>query len=147
MASVHSPVIQHHERLMVTARRSGYVVAIAVNIFMFWIFNNILAWGALPFLTQEFARVLWLLNLSIGMTILFNLTYLGYDPQWYRSLTQVALNGISMVGTIRLFQVFPFDFSTYEFPWQLVARGVLVLALVGLVVGTATELFRMIRPR
>ena len=61
------------------ARRSGYVIAIAVNVVMLYVVNNLLAWDILPFLTDDFGRVLWLIDISLLATIMVNLIYVEYD--------------------------------------------------------------------
>ena len=76
-------------------RRSGYVVAIAVNVFMLYVANNLLAWDVLPFLTPDFGKVLWLIDISLIATILINALYLAYDHAWFRSFSQIALIAIS----------------------------------------------------
>ena len=130
-----------------TARRAGYLVTIVVNLVLLVIVNNLLTWGWLPFLTDDFTRVLPILNLSIGASIIVNAIYLAYDPLWFTELFEVVLLGISFAAGLRLYQVFPFDFSAYEFAWDTVVRGILVLGLVGvgigLVAGTVKLLVRL----
>ena len=129
------------------ARRAGYLVTIVVNLVLLVIVNNLLTWGWLPFLTDDFTRVLPILNLSIGASIIVNAIYLAYDPLWFTGLFEVVLLGISFAAGLRLYQVFPFDFSAYEFAWDTVVRGILVLGLVGvgigLVAGTVKLLVRL----
>jgi hypothetical protein len=36
-----------------------------------------------------------------------------------------------MLVAIRMFQVFPFDFSGYEFDWERVTRFLMVLGMIG----------------
>ncbi|HKX76743.1 MAG TPA: hypothetical protein VJR05_15275 [Acidimicrobiia bacterium] len=126
-------------------RQFGYLVAIAINVVMLWAANNLLDWGVLPFLTEDFRAVLWLINISLVISIAVNATYLGYDRQWYRSLTQAVLNGISLIVTVLLFQVFPFDFTAYQFPWESITRVMLVLVMVGTVAGIAAEFYKLAR--
>jgi hypothetical protein len=88
----------------VGARRFGYLVAIAINVVMLVIVNNILEWGWIPFLTDDFQEVMWLINLSITASILANMAYIAYDPRWFKSLTQIGLNLISMVVIVRMYR-------------------------------------------
>jgi hypothetical protein len=127
------------------ARRFGYLVAVLVNVVMLVVVNNILDWGWLPFLTDDFEAVVWLINLSLTASILANLAYMAYDPVWFRSITQVVLNLISIAVLVTMWQVFPFDFSAYEFAWDTLVRFVLVLGIVGTVIGTVAELVKMTR--
>lgn len=127
------------------ARRVGFVVAIAINIVMLWVANNLLGWDVLPFLTADFGRLLWLIDLSLAATIAVNAFWVLYDPQWFRSLGQIGLNILSAVVAVNMYRVFPFDFSAYSFDWELVARAVIVLSIVGLALGSIVELTKVVR--
>ena len=124
-------------------RRFGYVVAILVNVALLIAANNLLAWDIFPFLTDDFDRVLPIITVSLAAGIAVNLIYLAYDAGWFKALTQIGLLVISLAATIRLYQVFPFDFSAYEFGWETLAKWVLILAMVGVGIGMITELVKL----
>jgi hypothetical protein len=126
------------------ARKTGYGAAVVVNLVLLLVINNLLAWDWFRFLTADIGPMLWLINVSLVATVLINLVWLGYYPVWFRSLSQIGLNLISAVVTIRMYQVFPFDFSTYEFNWAPIARLLIILALVGLALGTITDLVKLV---
>jgi hypothetical protein len=128
-----------------TAKRFGYVAAALVNAVLLFVANNVLAWGWPAFLTGDFADLLPLINLSLGLTILFNIAYLNYDPDWFKAVTRIGLDVISMVLAVRTFQVFPFDFSAYSFDWDPVARFTIVLAMIGIGIGLLVELVNLLR--
>jgi hypothetical protein len=132
-------------RPSVGARRFGYLVAVAINIVMIVIVNNILDWGWLPFLTDDFEDVVWLINLSITASILANLAYLAYDPAWFKALAQVGLNLISIAVMVTMWRVFPFDFSAYQFDWETVVRLVLVLGVIGTAIAVVVEMVNLVR--
>ncbi|HEX9644960.1 MAG TPA: hypothetical protein VGC11_13295 [Acidimicrobiia bacterium] len=132
-----------HKRPTAPARRFGYLVAIGGNVVMLVIANNILDWGWLGWLTDEFGGVVWLINVAVGVTILLNLAWLAFDPAWYRSAGQIVSNIVSLVVTVRIYQVFPFDFSGYDFDWGALTRVVLILAVVGTAIGTLVEARRL----
>jgi hypothetical protein len=50
-----------------------------------------------------------------------------------------------MLVAIRMFQVFPFDFSAYEFDWERVARFVMVLGMIGIGIGIVVETVKLAR--
>ncbi|HKY47281.1 MAG TPA: hypothetical protein VJQ79_04775 [Acidimicrobiia bacterium] len=127
------------------ARRSGYVVAIAVNVVMLYVVNNLLAWDILPFLTSDFGRVLWLIDISLLATIVVNFIYVAYDQSWFRALTQVGLNLISLVVAVRMYQVFPFDFSGSGFDWTQIARVVIIFTILGTAIGAVVEAVKLAR--
>ena len=77
--------------------------------------------GVGAFLTDEFAQIVWLLDLSFLGAIVVNAIYLGYDPPWFKSASQIALSFISMAVAIRTFQVLPFRLQ--RVPVQLGTAG------------------------
>ena len=121
----------------------GYLVAIAVNAVLLYIVNNLLAWDLLPFLTSELGQVLWLIDLSLLATIVANSVFLGFDPPWLKSMCQIALGGISMAVALRMYQVFPFDFTGSQFDWSWTTRFVMVLTMIGIAIGIVGELIKL----
>jgi len=126
-------------------QKVGFVIAIAINLAMVVIVHNILDWGWLPFLTSDFADVLPWITFSLIATIVANAIYfLGLRPA-AKSIWQIGLNLISLAVTYRIWQVFPFDFSGSDFDWTLVARAVLVLAMVSSAVGAIAEVSKLFK--
>ncbi|HSJ82336.1 MAG TPA: hypothetical protein VLA91_00815 [Acidimicrobiia bacterium] len=126
-------------------RQAGYTIAIVVNLALLFVANNLLAWDVVPFLTREFTTVLWLIDVSLLATIAVNLAHMWYDPAWFKSTCQIGLGSISMLVAIRMFQVFPFDFSRYEFDWERVTRFVMVLGMIGIGIGIVVETVKLAR--
>jgi hypothetical protein len=126
-------------------RKVGYAVAIACNIALLVIANNILDWGWLPWLTEEFRQVLPVMNVSLGASIAANIVYLVYDPPGFKATAELGLLIISLIVTIRFLQVFPFDFTAYEFGWGTLARWLLVLAIVGICIGMLVQVVQLVR--
>jgi hypothetical protein len=120
-------------------RRAGYLAAVVVNTLMAVIVTNLLGWGWLPFLTDDFELLVPLVVVSLGAGILANLAYLVYDPRWFKSLCQVGISAISLVVAVRMYQVFPFDFAGYGSGWATVTRVVLILAIAGSAVALLVE--------
>jgi hypothetical protein len=126
-------------------KRFGYVVAIGINIALLVMANNILDWGWLPWLTDEFRQVLPLLTVSLGAAIAVNAVYVVHDGPGFKAAADLGLLIISLIVTIRLWQVFPFDFSAYEFGWGTLARWLLGLALFGTCVGILVRVVQLAR--
>jgi uncharacterized membrane protein len=126
-----------------SARKVGYLVAVLVNVIMLVIVNIRPGWQELSFLTGDFAGILWLVNLSMAFSAMVNLVYLWYDPAWFKSVSQVATSAISLAASLRILQVFPFDFSAYSFDWSALTRLALVLAIFGTAVSIVVELVRL----
>jgi hypothetical protein len=113
-----------------SGRRVGYIIAIVINVVLLYVVNNLLAWG-LPFLTDDFSEVVPLISLSLLVSVAANTLYLFVDTPVVKSATQIAVNSVSIVATVAVLRVFPFDFSDYAFDWAIVARILLIVAIVG----------------
>ena len=127
-----------------SARRVGYVTSIAINLAMLIVVQNILTWGWLPFLTAEFAEVVPWISLSLFATIVVNIVYQLDDSQIVKSAGQIGVNLISIWVTYTILTVFPFDFSAYAFDWEVVARFVLVVAILGAAIGALVEAIKLV---
>ena len=128
-----------------TARRGGYVVSVVVNLVLLYVINVGPGWQRLPFLTDDFADVLVIVNLSMLATLLVNVVQIFYDPQWFVALGQLVLSAIALVVAIRLLEVWPFDFSAYSFNWDALTRVILWIAVVGSIAGMIASVVRIAR--
>ncbi|HEV7186360.1 MAG TPA: hypothetical protein VGN28_00555 [Blastococcus sp.] len=126
------------------SRRAGYVVAAVINGVLLWLIHVWPGWDAVPFLTADFATVLWLVNLSLVVTIALNLVYLVRDPQWLTAAGAVVTTAIGLAAIVLMMQVFPFDFGDSGF-WPVVFRVLLWVALVGSIVGIIANLVTVVR--
>ena len=127
------------------ARRLGYALAALINGVLIVIVRNIGEWDWLPFLTEEFEDVVPIITLSLAASAVGNLAFIVYDRPWFKAATQMAAAVVSLVATVRVFQVFPFDFSVYDFDWDTVARGILIVAIVGTAISVVVELTKLVR--
>jgi hypothetical protein len=120
-------------------RQVGYAIAVVVNLVMLVIAYNILGWGWLPFLTGDFAKVVPWIGLGLIASIVANVVYQFNDTRIVKSMGQIGVNLISVFVTYQIWQVFPFDFSAYEFNWVVLVRFILVLAMAGAGIGVLAE--------
>jgi len=107
------------------------------------VIHNLLAWDVARFLTADFDRVVPIVTLSLIATAVFNLMYAFFDPRWFKSLSQIGLLGISIAATAKMYQVFPFEFSAYDFDWRTLTRVVMIIAIVGAGIGIITEFVKL----
>ena len=128
-----------------TGRRVGYAITIALNIGFLVIVVNLVSWGWFPWLTEEFDDVVPYIVLSVAGTMAVNAAYLFYDPPWFKSLTELGTLVLSLVATVRMLQVFPFDFSAYDFAWGTLVRWILGFAIFGMSIGMIAHLTKLIR--
>ncbi len=115
----------------VAARRFGYAVAVSVNLVVLYLLNVSPGWQAASLLTDATTQVIGLVNLSLLAGAVANIVYVVADGPWVKRFGELTTTTISMVVLVRIWQVFPFDFSASALPWGVITRTVLVFALVG----------------
>lgn len=133
------------QRPTVGTRRAGYVVAVLVNLIMLFAINVWPGWQVLPFLTAEITLVLWLINASIAVNVVANLVYLIGDPAWLKALGDMLTTAVGILALARLWQVFPFDFSSYAFDWSIVVHILLGVGIIGSAIGIFVAFFSFIK--
>jgi uncharacterized phage infection (PIP) family protein YhgE len=129
----------------VATRRFGYVLATAITVVGWLVINVWPGWQELSFLTNETRDVLWLVNFSLAVSVAINLLYAIYDPPWLKSLGDLVATSIGLVVLVRVWQVFPFDFSDYSTNWAAIARVILVLSIVGSCIGILVQVVTLRR--
>jgi hypothetical protein len=132
------------KRPSVASRRTGYVAGAVINAVLLWLLHVWPGWDAVPFLTADFEQVLWLVDLSLVVTIALNLLYLIRDPRWLTAAGAVVTTAIGLAAAVRMLQVFPFDFGGSDF-WPVVFRVLLWVAVVGSVIGIIANLVTVVR--
>ena len=121
------------------SRKGGYVIAAVINAVLLWFDPRLARLGRRPFLTADFQQVLWLIDLSLVVTIALNLLYLIRDP---RRLTTGRRGGHErhrVRGQRRMQQVFRSTSGSSEF-WPMVFRVVLWVGIVGSAVAVIVNL-------
>jgi hypothetical protein len=127
-------------------KRLGYIIAIIINAALLVVANSILDWDILPFLMPDFTRVLLLLNISLTATIVANVAFLLFDPDWFTALCRMVLNAVGIAVSVSFLTVFPFDFSAYTgFDWALLARVLIILGIAGSSIGVIVEAVKLVR--
>ena len=119
------------KRPAVGDRRVGYVVAVLFNAAVLYAVNVWPGWQALPFLTEDMRLVLGLVNASMLVSIVANMVYFVADPRWLKALGDIVTTAVGIAALVRMWQVFPFDFSGSSFDWALVVRVAMGVAIGG----------------
>lgn len=125
------------------ARNVGYLVAVVVNSILLLMVNARPGRRVLPFLTEDFVGILWLVNLSLVASAGVNVVYLWYGSPWFKSVCQVGVSAVGLATAIRTLQIFPFDFSASAHNWAALTGLVLAVAIFGSVVAIVVELARL----
>jgi hypothetical protein len=146
MTSTRVPAPTGSRRPTPAARRFGYVVAIAVNGTMLWVAHQLLGWGWPDFLTDDFDEVLWLLSASFLAGIVVNACFLLYDRGRFRALGDLVTALFGLLVSLRVWDVFPFDFSGYDNDWSWLFRVGLVVAIGGTAIAIIVNVVKLVRP-
>ncbi|MEW6010775.1 MAG: hypothetical protein CIT03_03830 [Methanobacterium sp.] len=122
-------------------KKADFVVAIVVNIIIWYIANNILNWN-ISFITPEFSQVLGILNVLILSTIGANIIFLAYYRGWLHNLLKIILNVLGLLVASAFYQVFPFSFSQEIYTWGVLLA--LILAMVVYILMIFIEIIKFI---
>jgi len=93
------------------AKTGHYIVAIVVNSALLYVFNNLLSWN-LPYLTQDFAKVLPILNLSLYVKIASNFLFMFIDSEIFRQFIRIIFDCFGLAVVYTMLTVFPLDLSS-----------------------------------
>ncbi|MDD1763976.1 MAG: hypothetical protein LUQ70_04615 [Methanobacteriaceae archaeon] len=121
--------------------RASFVVAIIVNLILIYIVNQVPNWD-ISFITSSWSETLWILNLSLVVTIIGNFLFLFYHRQWFRSLAQIVMNVFVFWAVLTLYNVFPFTFS--QSYMVFVTWLVLILIMVGVFISILVEMVKLV---
>ena len=124
------------------SKKPDYIAAIVANAVLLVIASQILNWGILPFLTQDFKQVLPIIYIAGSITIIFNAAFLFYDKDWFTSLLKIVMNAVGIAVLARYSSVFPFDFSGSSFDWAFVFRVFIIIGFVGLGIAIIVEIVK-----
>jgi hypothetical protein len=125
-------------------RSFGHLFAIALNMLLLYVANAWPGWQVLPFLTEDTPRVLGLVNVALAAGIVLNAAYLAYDAPWFKDLGYFLADAIGLALLVRVWQVFPFDFTGWA---VLLIHAFLVVAIVVIVISMITSLVLLVRAR
>ncbi|WPU08524.1 hypothetical protein [Pseudarthrobacter oxydans] len=125
--------------------RGGNIGSVLVNAVLLWGINIWPGWKVVPFLTADIERVLGMINASLTAGIIANLIFVVIRNRGVMALGNLAVLGIGLAATLRMLEVFPFDFGDSWSGWPVVVRVLLVLGIVGSIIGMVVEIVAMFR--
>jgi len=124
--------------------RLGSLLAVLVNGAGLVVLHLWPGWEEFSFLTGETRDVLGIVDAALVVGIVVNLVLLLRSPAWPTAAGTLVTTAVSLVATVRVLQVFPFDLSD---GWETVVRVSLVVAIVGSVIGILALLASLVRMR
>jgi hypothetical protein len=125
-------------------RKAEYIAAIIFSLIFLYIWNNVLNWN-IYFITSALNEVLWIINISIIVTIIGNALLLAYNPDWFRHVTKIIINIITLIATYFVYTVFPFDFYNSFINWAL--SIFLILVMIGIAIAITVEFYYLVAGR
>ena len=125
--------------------RGGNIGSVLVNAVLLWGINIWPGWKVVPFLTADMERVLGMINASLTAGIIANLIFVVIRNRGVMALGNLVVLGIGLAATLRMLEVFPFDFGDSWSGWPVVVRVLLVLGIVGSIIGMVAEIVAMFR--
>lgn len=129
----------------VKSKKMEYLGAVIGNLVLFYIVNHLMEWH-IPFITEDFYKVLPYMNWSIGASIVANILYIFFDQKFIHLGTMPVLNILSLLSVFMLFKVFPFDFKLVGLEiLNQVGKILLGLAVLGVIIGIAVDWYKLIR--
>ena len=138
-------VAERKARPSPASRRAGNIVSVVIDAVLLRGAHRVLGWGWFPWLTQAWEQVLPILTASLVVAIVVSVLYLGYDGVWLKAPGDIVMAAFGIAVGMRMWRVFPFDFSAYAFPWTTVVRVLIVLSIVGSTIAIVVEVGRLFR--
>jgi hypothetical protein len=116
------------------ARKIGYIFAIVFMLVALYILRHLREWG-FNFLTEDFGKCLFYIELSIYVSIAAQVLFIFYDNRWFKHLIQGIINIASALSLIMIYVIFPFTIEDpIWFRWIrigiLIIFGITVISIV-----------------
>lgn len=116
-----------------------YLFAIIINLILLYIANNILYWN-LSFIAISFTDVLWAVNLSLIVAIIANVSFVLYDPPWFKIVAKILMSLTALVAAFTILSVFPFVINQF-----IIAVGLKILIIIGILAAVISIIFQIMR--
>lgn len=92
-------------------RKFGYFAAIIVMIVLIYVLRHLRQWG-FNFLTDDFSKCLYYIELSIYISIAAQVLFIFYDNRWFKHIIQGLTNIAGAVALIMFYVIFPLNIQS-----------------------------------
>jgi hypothetical protein len=133
---------KNKNRVNPVARRIGYLVSIVVMIVVIYILRHLREWG-LNFLTDDWDKCLFYINVSIYISIGANFLFIIYDSRWFKHFLQALVSIASAVALIMLWVIFPFNFMNDG--WDQWVKIILLVLFGFTIIGIIADFVKGVR--
>ena len=116
----------------------GHLAVMIVFLLLMYFFNNLIKWEAMS-ITPDWTKVLSILNISLGLTILAHLVFLFYDPKKLQSAVQIIIDIVGLAVLYRMFTVYPFKFELFfeqawlNFGFKIILSFLMTFTIIGII--------------
>ena len=125
-------------------RAVGHLIAAGVNLVLLWVAHQLLDWGWPRFLTDAFEDLLPIITVSLAASAVAELIFVVHDGGRFRPFADLVTGTISLVVAWRIWQVYPFDFSSYAHDWSWLVTTVLWVGIVGTAVAVVVNAVKLL---
>lgn len=118
-------------------RRVAYIFGVFFSLLFLWIIGNFDNWEW-KFITKDWGQIVDIVRYSIYLSIVMYAVFIVYDKKLFYYLGRLVMDAVSIYVSIRMYQVFPFDFKYLFDGWEWlnsVFPWVLIIAIVGISIG------------
>ncbi|MGO4359348.1 hypothetical protein AB4Z14_19525 [Terrabacter sp. 2TAF16] len=126
-------------------RRAGYAGSLLTSLVMLLLINVWPGWEVVPFLTPRTVLVIGAVNASIIARAIADLVNVVVDEPRPRAFGDIISIGFGLIALVQMWQVFPLD--VIGTGWEVVARVLLAIGVVGSVVGIVEAIVRLVTGR
>lgn len=128
---------KHKKRKSPAARRVNYIFGLFFALLFLWIINNINNWGW-KFITEDWGQIIGVVKFSIYLSIVVYSAFILHDKKLFFYTGKLAMDVVSIYVSIRMYQIFPFDFEHLFGGWgwlNSVFPWILIIAVIGIIIG------------
>jgi len=128
--------------------RGEAIWSIIWNLIFLYIINKVPDWD-LPFITDRYVLVLWILNINLFLQIIGWILILFLDFHWTWHLVRAVLDAAGLVVMLVLYFLYPFDFSEISgWTWMDILLPVIfIIGMVASGLSALVHLFKLIFKR
>jgi hypothetical protein len=123
------------------SKQFSYIITIATNLALIYFVRNLPSWD-IPFLTDDFSKCQWTIQLSLAVSIFINFIFIFLDRKWLTNLLQAFGNVFSFISGYIFWRVFPLNLAGNT---ERIVGLILIIALGGIVLSTVIELTSAVR--
>jgi len=118
-----------------------YLFTALMDLILLYIANNLIYWN-LSFISASYTDVLWAVNLTIFFTIVGNVSFILYDPPWFKHLTKIIINSTALYTAYIIYMVFPFTLNQeYQ---VIILKIVIILAMIAAFLSIIFEIIKLL---